>query len=85
MLLLLRNKADNIRAKILKIIGLQAFLFDKKSGLTSTQVVDAKGVRSGIQHAGSCYDFDGTDDYVNVSAALPGTDLRHSLELLIVV
>ena len=65
MLILLRTTSD-IRSQVLKILDVQALLFDRKEGLTSTQVVNAKGVRSGEVFAGRCYNFDGVNDYVAI-------------------
>lgn len=42
---------------------------------TVTQAVDKIGTRLGTVFAGRCYDFDGTDDFVNISDSLPDTNL----------
>ena len=59
------STAQNIRSKVLKIIDVQALLFDKKSGLTSTHVIDAKGDRDGVIYDGRCYKLNGSTELVS--------------------
>jgi len=59
------------RSSILALSGLIAFIFDAEEGVSSTYVGDAAGDdrTSGREiQPGRCYDFDGTNDYVNIGA-----------------